>query len=103
MFETFTQNLEQMLFAHSLLVIGLLMGVTLVTKELLVRSPLPPLVIYLVAGLALGWVNERWALLGPETLNELSLLAEAGLVLLLFKVGLESDLNGLLSQLPSAF
>ncbi|MGM0563304.1 MAG: cation:proton antiporter [Pseudomonadota bacterium] len=103
MFETLNQNLEQMPSAHSLLVIGLLLGMTLVIKGLLVRSPLPPLLIYLLAGLALGWGGERWPLLDAESLNGLSLLAEAGLVLLLFKVGLESDLNGLLSQLPSAF
>lgn len=89
--------------AHSLLVVGVLLVLTLVARGALKRTPVPPIVVYLAAGLGLNWANTSIAILDNTTIHGLGLLAEAGLVLLLFKVGLESDLRGLIRQIPNAF
>jgi Kef-type K+ transport system membrane component KefB len=67
-------------------------GLTLVAAALFAavgrRLRMPPIVAYLLAGLLLGPLT-GWGLVGPE----LSLMAEAGIALLLFLVGLELSLT----------
>lgn len=88
--------------AQSLLLVGVLMIATLLIRGALIRRFVPLLVVYIGLGTALGWLNTQVTLIDPGSQHTLGLLAEAGLVLLVFKVGLESDLNGLLKQLPNA-
>ncbi|MDX5297560.1 MAG: cation:proton antiporter, partial [Gammaproteobacteria bacterium] len=88
--------------AQALLVIGTLLGMTLVVRGLLFRAVLPPLLVYLTAGGVLGWWNAQDPWLDSATQHSLTVLAEAGLVMLMFKVGLESDIRGMLSQLRAA-
>lgn len=98
---TLDQNI--MPSAHSLLVVGVLLVMTLIARGMLKRMPVPPMLVYLAAGLGLGWIQGNMTLLDTPAIHGLGLLAEAGLVMLLFKVGLESDLKGLIRQIPSAF
>jgi Kef-type K+ transport system membrane component KefB len=88
--------------AYSLFLAGSLMIFTLLVRGVFIRRFIPLLIIYIGLGMAMGWLNTRIPLLDPGSRHSLGLLAEAGLVLLVFKVGLESDLNGLLKQLSSA-
>ena len=88
--------------AHSLLLVGVLMIATLLIRGALIQRFVPLLVVYIGLGTALGWLNTQVPLIDPGSQHTLALLAETGLVLLVFKVGLESDLNGLLKQLPNA-
>lgn len=97
-----TTPLPELPSAGSLLVMGVLMIFTLLLRGVFLRRFLPLLVIYIAAGTLLGWLDTLFPLLNAGSRHSLSLLAEAGLVLLVFKVGLESDLNGLLKQLPNA-
>lgn len=87
----------------ALLTVGGLLIAVLLTRVGLRGRWLPPMVAYIGLGIALG------ALLGDaagegahEVLPGLRLLAEAGLVMLLFKAGLEADLKDLRAQLPNA-
>jgi Kef-type K+ transport system membrane component KefB len=89
-------------FPHLILLIGVVVLATGLIKCCLVRSLVPPLVGYLVLGFALRLVDLQWPLLSETALTIFFFLAKIGLFTLLFKVGLESDLAGLLHQLRRA-
>lgn len=81
---------------------GLLVVLNMMVKPAFDRVKLPPLVGYLGIGILLGAANRLWHLLAAGGEDILSFLATIGLVVLLFRVGLESNLGGLLKQLPKA-
>jgi len=60
------------------------------------------MLIYMLSGVLPGIGYARFCLPDLITRQGLELLAEVGLALLLFKVGLESDIKGLRAQLPNA-
>ena len=97
-----TPLLPEIPSAYSLFLMGILMIFTLLIRGIFIRRFMPLLIIYVGVGMLLSWLNTRIPLLDHGSRHSLGLLAEAGLVLLLFKVGLESDLKGLLQQLPNA-
>jgi Kef-type K+ transport system membrane component KefB len=66
------------------------------------RTVVPPLVGYLLLGVTIAGLDAQTALFSEKTLSILLFLGKLGLVTLLFKVGLESDLAGLLKQLRRA-
>jgi Kef-type K+ transport system membrane component KefB len=66
------------------------------------RLGVPPLVGYFLLGFLLRLADARWALLGAPGHQIFEFLAHVGIVVLLFRVGLESDLPGLLARLPAA-
>lgn len=66
------------------------------------RWGLPALVGYLSLGFLLGTGDQQWNFLTPTGHDILTFLATIGLAVLLFRVGLESNLAGLLKQLPKA-
>lgn len=84
----------------------LLVGITIVlaslVRALAARVGVPSVVGLLLLGLAAGLANERVAFLGPPAREAFILLADLGIVALLFKVGLDSNLARLLSALPRA-
>ena len=86
----------------AILLTGLLVVLTMLVKPIFKWAKLPPLVGYLTLGVLLSAVNRQWPLLSAGGEEMLSFLATLGLVSLLFKVGLESNLAGLLKQLPKA-
>ncbi|VEP14540.1 Kef-type K+ transport system, membrane component (fragment) [Hyella patelloides LEGE 07179] len=89
-----------------LLFLVLLVGVTLILailiKAVLDRLGVPPLVGYLLLGIGMGVVNSRMYFLTPSVREVYAFLAELGIISLLFRVGLESNLAGLIRQLPRA-
>jgi Kef-type K+ transport system membrane component KefB len=66
------------------------------------RAGLPPLLGFLLIGMAVGWLDGRWGLLGATGREVMEFLARLGVIALLFRVGLESDLAGLVRQLGGA-
>ncbi len=76
--------------------------VALLTKGGLRRVGVPAMVGYLVLGVALRVLDDRLDLLGQRGHEVFGFLATLGVITLLFRVGLESDLPGLLGQLRSA-
>ncbi len=88
--------------ALMVLVFAGVLVVALLAKAALQRIGLPPLVAYLALGIGLGLLDERLGLLGAEGRGVFQFFATLGVVALLFRVGLESDLPGLIHQLRSA-
>ncbi|MES1943601.1 sodium/hydrogen exchanger [Salinisphaera sp. PC39] len=89
---------------HALMV--LLVGLTIVLapliKALFRRVGVPALVGFLLLGFLLRLADTRWHLLRDDVQPAFDLLANLGLVALLFHVGLRSDLRGLIEKLPTA-
>ncbi|MDJ0649086.1 MAG: cation:proton antiporter [Xenococcaceae cyanobacterium MO_188.B19] len=89
-----------------LLFLVLLVGVTLILailiKAALERVGVPPLVGYLLLGMVMGLINSLVHFLTPSVREVYAFLAELGIISLLFRVGLESNLAGLIRQLPHA-
>ncbi len=85
-----------------ILLTGGLMVLTVLLKTALERTPVPPLVGYLLLGLLLRWLEEHSGLPHPGAEEIFGFLGKIGVILLLFKIGLESDLKGLLTQLRRA-
>ncbi len=89
-----------------LLLLVLLVGVTVILailiKAALEQVGIPPLVGYLLLGIAMGLLNSRAHFLTSPVREVYAFLAELGIISLLFPVGLESNLAGLIRQLPRA-
>ena len=89
-----------------LLFLVLLVGVTIILSILikagLEKIAIPPLVGYLLLGAAMGFINSQVYFLSPSVREVYAFLAELGIISLLFRVGLESNLAGLIRQLPHA-
>lgn len=94
----------------ALLIVTLLMGITVVLailiKAALERVAIPALVGYLALGLGIQALLSQLLQQGGEGIEAVleiyGFLGELGLIALLFRVGLESNLAGLLRQLPRA-
>jgi Kef-type K+ transport system membrane component KefB len=82
--------------------IGALVFLSLVVRNLFEKVHVPALVGYIVLGIALGLIDERTQLLGETGRTVLDVLGSIGIVALLFRVGVESDLGGLVSKLRQA-
>jgi len=66
------------------------------------RLGVPPLVAFLGVGVALRAADAHWGVLAAGSGDMLEVLARLGVICLLFRAGLESDLPGLLKQLRRA-
>ncbi|MFW6154242.1 MAG: cation:proton antiporter [Planctomycetota bacterium] len=74
----------------------------MLAKAAFQRIKLPPLVAYLALGVLLRWGDDRFGLLSARGEGLLEFLATLGIIALLFRVGLESDVPGLVRQLGGA-
>ena len=92
---------------HTIPLVILLMGVALTVailiKTLLTKIGIPALIGYLILGFILKLLDVEWNFLSTQAEEIFEFLAELGIICLLFRVGLESDVIGLVSQLPKAF
>ena len=82
--------------------VGAVVVVAIFVRELLSRIGVPALVGYLVLGLALSAANREFALLNGDALHVFEFLGGIGVFCLLFRVGLESNIDKLLAQLGRA-
>lgn len=83
----------------------LLGGVALVAaplKAVLARAALPALVGFIGLGIALAVADRSLGMLSRDVEGAIGILAQIGLIALLFRVGLESDLGRLAAQLRRA-
>ncbi|MCJ8499001.1 cation:proton antiporter [Desulfatitalea alkaliphila] len=90
------------LFIILVLMTGAVIVLNLLVKSGLRRINLPPLVGYLCIGFGLGCLQNVGGVPGTPMDEIFTFLGKAGLVALLFRVGLESDLGALLHQLREA-
>lgn len=82
--------------------IGLLVAASVSLRIALERTWVPPLLAFMALGFLLRLADHRWDLLSADAEFVFDVLAELGIIALLFRVGLESDLAGLWRQLPTA-
>lgn len=87
---------------QTVLLVAVVIIVTLLVKAWLHRTVVPPLVGYLLLGVILRWLDDEGALVSEQSAAILRFLGEIGLFTLLFKVGLESNLAGLIAQIRRA-
>ena len=84
------------------LITGLAIVANLTICMAMERTVVPPMAGYLLLGLAIRLCDGKWNFLNGESLDVFQFLADIGIIVLLFRVGLESDIQGLLKQLPKA-
>jgi len=84
------------------LLIGAVVVLSILFKAAFERSGLPALVGFIALGFLLSVANDAWGLISTESRVVLEFLGRIGVITILFRVGLESDLPGLVSKLPRA-
>jgi len=84
------------------LLTGLLLLVSLLLRLTVNERYVPHFVLYLLIGIGLSTINQQTGLLGSFAQKGLGFLAELGIIILLFRVGMTSDIRGLREQLPRA-
>lgn len=89
-------------YASYILVLGATIVLVLLLRPALERVGVPPLIGYFLLGFALRLADTRWALLGASGHQIFEFLGYVGIIVLLFRVGLESDLPKLVERLPPA-
>ncbi|WP_027369400.1 cation:proton antiporter [Desulfovermiculus halophilus] len=87
--------------SHLILFTGAVVVTTMLVKGSLERTAVPPLVGYLLLGVGLSWVSDVWPLFA-EAGQTIGFFGQLGLVALLFRVGLKSDITVLVRQLRNA-
>lgn len=85
-----------------LLFVGIIFALSALVRIGCKSFRLPPAVGYLCVGLALNFLNERYGFFSENSKHHLKLFSELGLMLLLFKVGIGSDVKQLIKQFKKA-
>lgn len=85
-----------------LITLGLLLILSPVVKNLVERVGIPAPVGYIGLGLLISALDTQWPFVGAGTEQTFALLAQLGVVALLFRVGLRSHLKALIDKLPDA-
>lgn len=89
-------------FSFLILILGIVIVANIFIRACLKRVGVPGLVGYFLVGLLLRIADDQFAVLGETGWAVVEFLASVGVLALLFRIGLESNLHGLLSQLPRA-
>lgn len=87
--------------ASLVLLTGAVMVLTMLVKGSLERTVVPPLVGYMLLGICLRWFSDSWPAFSAGH-QIVPFVAQLGLVTLLFRVGLKSDITILIRQLQNA-
>ncbi len=95
-------SLSEIDAALGILLIGSCIVASIALRWFLDRRGLPVVVGFMVLGIGLGSSNEQWDWLTDNNLAAFESLATLGIVSLMFRVGLESNLSGLLRELRQA-
>lgn len=85
-----------------LLTLGALLVLGPFLKSLMQRIRVPALVCYILLGFLISMIDTRWSIMTPAFESTFSILAQVGVVALLFRVGLKSHTDKLLEKLPVA-
>jgi len=88
--------------SHLVLLTGAVMVLTMLVKGILERTVFPPLVGFMALGFCLRWFNDTWPGLTQGGHEVITFMSQLGLVTLLFRVGLGSDITTLVKQLKNA-
>ncbi|WP_022835785.1 cation:proton antiporter [Salisaeta longa] len=85
-----------------LLLVGGIVIVSLLARRALERRGLPDLLAFLALGIALRALNTWTGVLSPAVGQGLNLLADVGIIVLLFRVGMRCNAVALWQRLPRA-
>lgn len=85
-----------------LLMVGAIVIASIMARACFPRIKLPPMVGYILIGIGLVLIDAKTGFLTETAKQHIDFLAELGVVFLLFRAGLESDLSQLKKQLKSA-
>ncbi len=85
-----------------LLTLGVVLILSPITKSAGTRAGLPTSVGFIVLGLLIGMITRPWAVSSNGFNSVFAVMAQLGVVALLFRVGLRSHTDVLLAKLPSA-
>ena len=89
-------------FSQIIFLLGTVIVINIFVKAVARRFNLPSLVGYILIGLLLGILDTRFYLLTQTDREIFTFLAEVGVVTLLFRIGLESNVHHLAGQLKRA-
>jgi Kef-type K+ transport system membrane component KefB len=89
-------------FVNIILLFGITIVLVTVFKAVLRKTVIPALVGFIVIGFLLNIGNNQWNIFTEESRWIFQFLAKVGIITLLFKIGLESNIKGLLEQLRKA-
>jgi Kef-type K+ transport system membrane component KefB len=89
-------------FSFLILLVGLLLSGSVLIRSALTAIGLSPVVGYLLLGVGVGALDHWLGFLSPTVRTSLGFLSHAGIVALLFQVGLESDPAEMGRALPRA-
>ncbi len=82
-----------------ILLIGVLVGLSRLSKALLEKIGLPGLVGWILIGVACGTIGRALEINDSHAMNIMEFMARLGVIVLLFRIGLESRLARLMEQL----
>ena len=85
-----------------LITLAALLVLSPLVRSLLARIGIPALVGYIVLGFLISFLDHQWSFTNTVFENTFSVLAQLGIVALLFRVGLKSHTRALLAKLPDA-
>jgi len=88
--------------ALTVLLVGMSIIASILIKFVSERIGITPIVGYMGLGFLLHLLHSRWELVLAPTISLFDILAVFGIICLLFRIGLESDLSGLRKQLRPA-
>ncbi len=88
--------------SHLVLLTGTVIVLTMLVKGVLERTSFPPLVGFMALGFCLRWFDDSWPMLTQGGHEVITFVSQLGLVTLLFRVGLGSDITTLVKQLKNA-
>jgi len=88
--------------AYSILFLGTLIVLSIVIRSGLKKTGVPSLIGFIALGFLIRLIDPQGTLISEETGKIFEFFAEIGVITLLFKVGLESNLKGLVKQLRHA-
>ncbi|MEJ2628671.1 MAG: cation:proton antiporter, partial [bacterium] len=84
------------------LLVGLIIVISILIRSFLVKIRVPSMIGFFILGFSLRVVNSSFQILSPVDLDVFDFLAKIGVIVLLFRIGLESNLSGLISQFRHA-
>ena len=87
---------------HLILILGGIILLTILIGSGLKRIGVPSLIGFMILGFLLRVADSHWTFLSEEAIGIFDFLATVGIIFLLFRVGLESNLPGLKRQLKPA-
>ena len=94
--------MEQEALALTTMIVGILIALSLLSRIFLPKISIPIVIGYIAIGLLTRWLDNGYGFLSGNNLHPIEFLSEIGIILLLFKVGLESNIDSLMEQLPQA-